>query len=73
MTYISDLTTSRNALLSELATLSSSKDRKPDYSVDGRSVSWTTYRSSLIREIKELNQMIINAGGAVEIHTIGLG
>ncbi len=73
MSYLSDLTTSRDALLSELATLSASEDRKPDYTIDGRSISWTRYRASLIQEIKELNQMIINAGGAVEFRTIALG
>ena len=73
MTYLSDLTTTRDSLLSKLKTLAASSDTKPSYMVDGRSVSWDTHRASLIREIKELNQMVINAGGAVEISTIALG
>ena len=71
MTYISDLTTARDTLASTLATESASP--KPDYSVDGRTISWTQYRASLVKEIKDLNQMIINAGGAVEISSIALG
>ncbi len=67
MTYLTDLTTSRDALLTKLAT--ESANPRPNYSVDGRSFTWDDYRSSLINQIEQLNKMIIRAGGAQEITT----
>ena len=71
MTYLADITTSRDRLASVLAT--ESLDPRPNYTVDGRTVSWDTYRNSLVQQIRDLNQMVINAGGAAEISSIALG
>ena len=71
MAFLADLITSRDALTSTLAT--ESANPRPDYSVAGRSLSWSSYRADLIAQIKELNQLIINARGAVEISTSAYG
>ncbi len=73
MTYLNHLTTSRNNLATELVRVTAEAELKPNYSIDGRSISWNDYRVSLSRQMKELDQMIINAGGAVEFRTIALG
>ena len=71
MTFLADLTTARDNLAAELAT--ESANPRPDYSVSGRSVSWSQFRKSLVAEIAELNLQIINAQGAVEISTSAYG
>jgi hypothetical protein len=71
MTYAEDLTTSRDNLASTLAT--ESANPRPNYSVDGRSYSWDQYRSSLVQQIADLNQAIINANGGVEAQNIAFG
>jgi len=71
MAFLADLTTARDGLAKELAT--ESANPRPDYSVGGRSVSWSAYRADLIAQLKELNQQIINAQGAIEIQTSAYG
>ena len=71
MTFLADLTTARDALASELATESASP--RPDYSVAGRSVSWSQYRAGLVAQIKDLTQQILVAQGGVEITTTAFG
>jgi hypothetical protein len=47
-------------------------DIKPDYTINGQSVSWTTYRDKLHQWIEEtLNQieMVDDEGGIVEENT----
>lgn len=70
-TLVQNLITARDNLAAELAT--NSANPKPTYSVAGRSVSWSSYRSDLIDQIERLNGQIIKARGAVEIPTIALG
>lgn len=71
MTLLADLTTARDNLASELAT--ESANPRPDYSVAGRSISWSTYREGLISQIKDLTQQILVAQGGVEIQTTAYG
>ena len=71
MTFLTDLTTARDALTSELAT--ESANPRPDYSVAGRSVSWSAYRGGLVAQIKDLTQQILIAQGGVEITTQAFG
>lgn len=71
MTYINDLKTSRNSAASALA--DAMANPQPNYTVDGRSIAWSEYRTSLVEQLTELNDLIIKAAGAVEISTIGLG
>ena len=56
MTLVTDLTTIRDNLIAELTTESASP--RPNYSIDGRSVSWNDYRISLLEQIKDLTEQI---------------
>ena len=68
---VADLTAVRDAKESTLA--AEMLNPKPTYSVGGRSISWDSHRDSLIKQISDLNTLIIQRTGAVEIHTIALG
>lgn len=70
-TFLENLIATRDNLAAELAT--NSANPQPSYSIDGRSVPWNDYRSSLIDQIEKLRLEIIKARGAVEIHSIALG
>lgn len=50
----------RDAILTELAALSSSK---PDYSIDGESVSHAQNRAALMQELKDLQAVIQQLSG----------
>ena len=71
MTALADLITARDLLAAEIAIESASP--RPNYSVDGQSVSWADWLTAMIANLKELNQLIDNLTGATEITTIGLG
>jgi hypothetical protein len=45
--------------------------RKPDYSIDGKSVSWAAYRTSLIEDRAKLVEALIQAEGPTELHVRG--
>ncbi len=68
--YVGNLIVARDNLTLHLA--QESADPRPNYTVGGRSVAWSEYRTGLVAQIKELNLMVIKASGAVEIRTIGL-
>lgn len=36
---------------------------KPDYSENGRSISWTAYKASLLAEQKQLREQLVMASG----------
>lgn len=44
---------------------------KPDYSVDGKSYSWSGYLSMLITQSKALEEALVRAGGPYEISNRG--
>ncbi|HUS95356.1 MAG TPA: hypothetical protein VMX97_01305 [Hyphomicrobiaceae bacterium] len=71
MTFLADLITARDGLTAKLA--ADSANPRPDYSVAGRSVSWSAYRADLIAQIRDLTQQIINAQGGIEIQTSAYG
>jgi len=50
-----------------------SADPQPSYAVDGRHWSWNEWRDSLMKQIDDLNTLIIKTQGASEISTIALG
>ena len=58
MTYLADLTTTRDNLASALAT--ESANPKPSYSVDGRSFAWNDYFRMQMQAIKDLTELINN-------------
>ena len=68
---VAQLRTGLDALDLEIATVIA--ERKPSYSVDGRSMDWNGYRDHLLKHRAELKQLIINESGAVEAvgHVLG--
>lgn len=44
---------------------------KPDYSVDGQSVSWSAYYAMLTRLRQDLREALLQAEGPYEFHTRG--
>lgn len=71
MSYLTDLLASREGISAKLAALYA--DPKPTYSVDGRSWSWDQHRASLLKELADVNKLIIQATGAMELRSIALG
>ena len=64
---LENLTSRRSAILAELAAGPS----RPSYTIDGQSVDWNGYRSSLLSELTMLNEQIAAAEGPWEIETRG--
>ena len=56
MTLKTDFETIRDNLIAELT--AESANPRPDYSIDGRAVSWNDYRQSLLDQILELQKQI---------------
>jgi hypothetical protein len=67
-TDLENLLTRRSAILAELAAGPS----KPSYTIDGQSVDWNGYRSSLLNELTMLNGQIAAAEGPWEIESRGM-
>lgn len=67
MAVIDDLQTTKANLVAQLA--ADSVTPSMDYSIDGQSVSRTSWRQSLIDRIKELNELIQIEGGPFELRT----
>ncbi len=44
-----------------------SANPKPSYSINGQSVDWNGYRTSLIAEIEKINQLISASEGPYEV------
>ena len=65
MAYADDLITARDSAAARLVEVLSEK--KPSYSVDGQSVSWTEYAAMLRETVKDLNAQIREADGPFEI------
>ena len=48
-----------------------SANRKPSYSIDGQSVSWTEYQRFLVDQIKALQELEQTSAGPFEVRTYG--
>ena len=70
MTNLSNLQTSLSNLTAALATATASP--KPSYSIDGQSVSHESYLAMLVTQIKALTELVVDAAGPYEEHTIGI-
>ncbi len=68
MSVLTDLIASREALSAEL--LVESADADPN---EAPGVAWSQHRTDLIKQIGELDKLIIRQRGAVEIQSIALG
>ena len=66
-TYLENLIQARDNIAETLSRIT--KDPKPTYSVDGKSVSWTEYLTALTQQLKALNEAIQVAGGPVQLAT----
>ena len=53
---LEQLHTIRRQILAELASLTAL--RKPTYSVDGQTFSWNDYRSRLLSDLREVDELI---------------
>lgn len=59
MTYIDDLTTARDNLAARIKDLTAQP--KPNYSIDGQTVSWGDYLRQLLASQKEIEAAIVDA------------
>lgn len=66
-TFQENLIIRRDAVMERLAAL---EVDKPDYSIDGESVSWASNRASLMAELKQITEMIDQAEGPVVVETV---
>jgi hypothetical protein len=53
---LENLRTIRSQILTELAAITA--ERKPTYSVDGQTFSWNDYRSRLLSDLREVDELI---------------
>lgn len=67
-TNLENLQTIRSQILAELASITA--ERKPTYSVDGQTFSWNDYRSRLLTDLREVDELIA-AEEPLEMHTRG--
>lgn len=67
MALVDDLIAKRDALVLALASTPS----RPDYAIDGQSVSGNAYAQSLLDQITKLNEIIALQQGPVMIETQG--
>jgi hypothetical protein len=67
-TFLENLIARRDAIAAELAGLSVSK---PDYSIDGESISHASNRTALMNEMKMLDDMILDQSGPTLFYHTG--
>jgi hypothetical protein len=63
-----NLQSRRETIAARLASLPESAD-KPTLSVDGQSLDWSGTKQALIDELRQLDEMIAQAGGPWEIES----
>jgi hypothetical protein len=66
-TVLENLQARQAAASAELAALTA----RPDYSIDGESVQWGGLRAALVKEITDLQKMIVEMEGPAEVHVQG--
>lgn len=67
MSDLTNLQTARSNLISALTTATASP--KPNYSINGQSVSWSDYLRSLREEIAAIDALIAEEEGPYEVTT----
>lgn len=67
---LENLTTAHTNLVTALVTATANP--KPSYSIDGQSVDHTSYISSLIQQIRDLDEAIAREAGPEEHQSQGL-
>ena len=71
-TTITNLTTRRDAIATELAAITSSSSAGPDFSIDGVSINWDAHKTALMAELKSLTEMIELFNGPCIVYTQGV-
>lgn len=61
----------RAAIAAIYAELAAGPAPKPNYSLDGKSVSWSEYRAARIKEAKDLRELLILEEGPTELYVEG--
>jgi hypothetical protein len=67
-TNAENLTAAIAAIYAELA----AGPARPDYSLDGKSVSWSAYRTARIADAKALRELLLLEEGPTELHVVGI-
>jgi len=70
MAYVDDLVTARNNIAALLKDITANP--KPDYSIDGKSVSWGSYLTQLQEQLRNLDEAIMRGDGSWEIESRGI-
>lgn len=65
--YSDNLITIRDNVAAKLAAMS--VNPKPNYSIDGESISWQSLFDSLTDQLKKLNELIAMSDGGFEVKT----
>jgi hypothetical protein len=68
-TFLENLSTARDNIAANLAAMTA--DPKPNYTIDGQSVSWQSLFDSYLQQLEKLNAQIA-AADPFEIHSQGL-
>jgi len=66
-TYAENLITLRDNVVARLAEMS--VNPKPNYSIDGESMSWGSLFDSLTQQLAKINELIAMSDGGYEIKT----
>jgi hypothetical protein len=69
-TYSENLVTIRDGITAKLAAMSANP--KPNYSIDGESMSWQSLFDSLVSQLDKINAQIQMADGGFEVRTQGI-
>lgn len=70
MATVDDVQTTINQLSAMLVEITASP--QPSYSVQGVSVSWSEYKDSLIKNIADLQEVLIFLSGPYQMVTVGV-
>lgn len=62
-----NLATIKSNLLAQLATMSASP--KPNYSINGQSVSWQSLYDSLWSQLEKINEQLASTAGPFEVRS----
>lgn len=69
MSTVTQLTTIKANILAQIEDIT--QNPKPNYSIDGQSVSWQNHLDSLWAKLKEINDMIAAEEGPIEEVSLG--
>ena len=71
MTGVATNVDNLNAAIAAIYAELTSGPAKPNYSLDGKSVSWESYRAARIKEAKDLRELLLLEEGPTQIDVVG--